>query len=401
MNKTSPLIKRIKRHVSGPVQYFFAVTPPGLEKLCKEEIEKLIPEAADINQTDGGVEFRGKLHSCYLANMYLRTANRILMRLTEFKSTNFRKLEKKLNDFPWELYLMKESIPYIHVTAKHSRLYHSSAISGRLIKSIEERKKNISFLSSTGTGTYPQNIFFRVIDDRITISLDSSGELLYKRGIKQHTGPAPLRETLAAAALIKSGYRGDVLLYDPMCGTGTFSIEAAMIAGNIPPGLNRNFAFESWPAFKPAQWAYLKKEASKDIKPWDSAPYIIAGDKDASMCTALEETLEKFGMNKIIKVLNTDFFNTSPDDIYKNTKLQNPGLIIINPPYGIRLGTEQESVKMFFKITERLLQFYAGWKFALFLPENWPLEKSGMAGDKLLIDHGGIKLILFTGKIKG
>lgn len=402
MINSSPLIKRIKRHITGPLHNFFIATLPGFENLCKKELESLQLDICAIKTREGGVEFTGKLKDCYFANMYLRTANRVLMRITEFNVTNFRKLEKKLKGIPWELYLKKDSIPRITVTTKHSRLFHGDAISDRIIKCINERKKSTIFYNNDNNNTKTQNIqniFIRLINDHITISLDSSGELLYKRGIKQHAGSAPIRETLAAAALLKTGYTGKKPLLDPMCGTGTFSIEAAMIAGNIPPGWYRQFAFESWPGFKPATWAYLKKQAENKIKKRHVHPQIVACDKDQKNCKALSNTLKKYNLDSSIKILNNNFFSINLNDIYEITKYKNPGIVVINPPYGIRLGAKKESRKLFIKITDRLSGYFPGWKFALFSPEKDLIEKCGLSGEKTIIDHGGIKLTLFTGII--
>ncbi len=405
MINSSPLIKRIKRHITGPLHNFFIVTLPGFEHLCKKELEALKLDISELKTTEGGVGFKGKLYDCYAVNLHLRTANRVLMRITEFNATNFRKLEKKIKEIPWELYLKDDSIPKITVAAKRSRLYHSDAVSERVTKSIEERRNSALLYNGNSSNIKAQknqdiqNIFFRLIDDHVTLSLDSSGELLYKRGIKHHPGTAPIRETLAAAALLKTGYTGDELLFDPMCGTGTFSIEAAMILRHIPPGWYRQFAFESWPGFKPAPWAHLKKQAEKGIKTSDDNPGILACDKDQKSCSALSGTLRKYNLDNTVKVLNDDFFSITPDKIYKYTGNKKPGLVIINPPYGIRLGSKKDSRKLFTKITGRLADLFKGWKFALFSPEKGLIDKCRLNGDQTVIDHGGIKLTLFTGVI--
>ena len=400
-----PLIKRIKRHVTGPLHKFFIVTLPGFENICKNELASLRSDISEIKVTEGGIEFTGKLYDCYFVNLHLRTANRILMRITEFGAQNFRKLDKKLKEIPWELYLKEDSIPEITVTARHSRLYHSEAISEHITKSIEARKKTTDFYNDKSSGISSlnahniQDIFIRLIDDHIIISLDTSGELLYKRGIKHHPGRAPIRETIAAAALLKAGYTGNEPLFDPMCGTGTFSIEAAMISGRIPPGWHRQFAFEAWPGFKTTQWAYLKKQAGKEFINNYNNPGIIACDKDQKSCISLSATLKEFNLDKTIQVLNADFFDITQDDIFKSTGYQKPGIVIINPPYGIRLGTKNNSRNIFTEITERLADFFPGWKFALFSPEKALIERCRLTGDKIIIDHGGIKLTLFTGTI--
>ncbi len=399
LNTKSPLLKRIKRHITGHIHVFFAATPPGFEELCKYELMRLPINKNGIKTLDGGVEFSGKLHDCYLANLHLRTATRILIRVARFNAPNFRRLEKNLSEIPWELYLMQNSMLKVSVTTRHSRLFHSNAISERVIHCINWRKNVTPFLMDENNNIGLQHIFIRSIEDHLTISLDSSGDLLYKRGIKNHTGKAPIRENLAAAALLKAGYTGEELLLDPMCGTGTFSIEAAMISRHIPPGWYREFSFQSLPGFRPAQWAYIKKQAGRLIRQANDRPIILACDKDLKMCDALSENLFKYDLNNTIRVMHTDFFDLTPADIYANTGLDRPGLIVINPPYGIRIGTRKESRELLMKILNRLVQYYGGWKFAIFSPEKRLFEHSKLKGDQTNIDHGGLKLFLFAGTI--
>lgn len=399
MNTESPLLRRIKRHVTGPVHLFFASTPPGFEELCKDELMKLPVDTDGIRVLEGGVEFRGKLTDCYLANLHLRTANRVLFRIAEFNASNFRKLEKHYMDMPWELYLKADSKPTVTVTARHSRIYHSDAIAERLLESINRRKKAVPFITDEDSAPVNQDVFIRSVDDHMTISLDSSGDNLYKRGIKQHTGKAPMRETIAAAALIRAGYNGEEIVFDPMCGTGTFSIEAAMMSRCIPPGWYRDFTFMSWPGFRPAQWAHIKKQAEKEIRPACDKKPILANDIDLKMCEALSGTIAEYGLETSIRVINDDFFKITPSDIYNYTGINRPGLIIVNPPYGIRLGTRKGGIELSSLILKQLEQHYKGWRFTLFSPEKRGFERTKLRGDKTIIDHGGLKLVLFTGVV--
>jgi putative N6-adenine-specific DNA methylase len=207
MSSESALFKRIKRHVIGREHTFFAATPPGFEPLCLQELLNLHPPVGNARLISGGVEFKGRLDDCYRANLCLHLPNRILMRISTFKSSNFRQLEKNVGDIPWELYLHPGSPVRVHVAARHCRLHHSGAISERVQKVIASRRlqikpdEKIQKIPPTG-----QNLFVRGAEDRFTVSIDSSGELLYKRGLKKHAGKAPLRETLAAAALRLAGY---------------------------------------------------------------------------------------------------------------------------------------------------------------------------------------------------
>ena len=190
----------------GRKRRFFAATAPGLEKVCRDELNAILPTEMSTLIVDGGVEFKGRLYDCYLANLYLHMANRILMRIDSFHAANFRQLEKNLIAVPWELFLMPSVKPRVHVASRHSRLYHKAAVAERIQASIAFHfSEDISSGKSAPASTDTQQIFVRISDNHFTLSIDSSGELLHKRGIKLHRASAPLRETLAAAAAATPG----------------------------------------------------------------------------------------------------------------------------------------------------------------------------------------------------
>lgn len=409
------LTKRIKRHVIGRVRDYFAATSPGLEKICFDELMSLPLSVRSAVVVPGGVEFKGRIQDCYLANLNLRTASRVLMRITVFKAESFKELEERLTDFPWELFLcpgalsdlgsdkdIENFLPSISVTTKHSRLYHKAAIGERFHKSISARlsqprwREDISFISESGNGAQScnQQLFVRAKDDRFTVSIDSSGEILYKRGIKRHPGSAPLRETVGAAALKLAGYDSRAPLIDPMCGSGTFSLEAAMLARNMPPGWFREFAFMAWPSFRPQRWAYIRREAEKEFVRVKK-PIIFASDNDPDACDILKRRIKKQGFSGVINVSYQDFFEFSPSEI-----TERPGLVVLNPPYGIRVGTPKESEDLFHAICHHLKKVYKGWKLALIVP-NKPLAKTVPFQLKAhSFYHGGLKLVLLTGRIE-
>ena len=391
---SNPLSKRIRRHVTGRIRDFFAVTTLGFEKPCFDELMSLPLSVRSGIIVSGGVEFRGKVHDCYLANLNLRTASRILMRIGCFKATNFTQVEKKLSDFPWELFLCPTVAPRISVAARHSRLYHKGAIAERFQASIiqrfsqMDRQEEISPSESCG-----QEIFVRVVDDRFTISIDSSGEILHKRGIKKHGGEAPIRETIAAAALKLSGYDGSTPLLDPMCGSGTFSIEAAMMATNTPPGCLREFAFMGWPSFAPQRWAYIKRESEKGLTRIRT-PLIFASDQDRAACDTLKKSVRENELDRVIRVASSDFFELPPSSL-----TDQKGLVVLNPPYGERLGTKREIRKLFNAIFKKLKHDYKDWKIALIAPDRQIAAKVPFELSAYPFNHGGAKRILLVGKI--
>lgn len=376
------LIKRIKRRITARPHTFFVIVSPGLEAVCLKEIKAILPDT-EPEIRDGGIEFTGMVRDCYTANLHLRTASRILMRIGDFKATGFAELEKKLDSIEWELYLQTRQPVSLSVTAKKSRLIHTEAISERVEKSIRSKTGEPS-KNQAETG-----IFIRVLDDRFYLSVDSSGDLLYKRGLKTGGGKAPVRETIAAGALMIAGYDGSVPLLDPMCGSGTFSLEAAMIAEKIPPGRFRTFAFETWPCFREGTWRDVLRNA-ETLQPENNPTPILASDIDAETCQNFENTVERTGFTNRISIDCNDFFTMKPP-------ISEPGLIIINPPYGLRLGKDTDNTKIFDRLITRFLSEYPGWKLAILSPFT-PSKKSSVKFQKYPVFHGGLKLFLVVVK---
>ena len=401
MDDLGNIEKRIKRHVLGKMRSFFVSTSPGIEQLCFDELLSLGLSMADAKLIKGGIEFRGRVHECYLANLKLRMANRILMRIETFRATNFRQLGKKLTVIPWELYLHKDAVYKINATSRHSRLFHRVAIADQFKESVAKRWSlaNHDLEKNQDISRFPQQIFVRAFNDRFTVSIDSSGDLLHKRGMKIHGGKAPIRETIAAAILTKAGYNGCEPLLDPMCGTGTFSLEGAMIANHIPAGWYRNFAFMGWPCFKSSRWKHIRRIAEKSILRMNE-PIIFASDKDQNICRKLEKVIHENNLSETISVFKKDFFDLLPSDIKGVAKTERNGLVAINPPYGRRLGSKENSGKMFVEICEKLKKDFKGWKIAIIATNRNLIKKVPfvVAADDFF--HGGLNLTLLTGKIR-
>ena len=276
LEKITAFEKRLKRQVIGKPHRFLAVVPLGFEQTFVCEILAILPDSGspagmthspsqtDIHVVgDGKVEFTAKLVEAWKIAAYSRIANRILMHIADFKAENFRELEKKADEIPWELFLDNKGTARvdIHVTCKHSRLYHSDAVAERLDK----------ILPAPST---PQNLFVTLVDDRCTLWLDLAGEELYKRGHERFVNDAPLKETIAAAMIFEAQsialspsnqshhiFTQDIpfraTLFDLMAGSGTFSLEAAYMANGFIPGICRDFALKHQPAFKEATWNFL------------------------------------------------------------------------------------------------------------------------------------------------
>jgi putative N6-adenine-specific DNA methylase len=335
----------------------------------------------------GGVAWRGRLPDLYRANLCLRTASRILMRVACFDADNFGQLERRLAAVPWELYLPSDAALQVMVTSHRSRLYHRDAVAQRVRAAIAARMPAAASADSDSG----QRVYVLIEQGRCTLSLDSSGPLLHRRNMKRHGGRAPLRETLAAGILLLAGYRPGQLLVDPLCGSGTFAIEAAMMAGNVPAGMARDFAFTRWPAFSAAAWNHIRSQAARTVLT-PSPLRIHASDRDALACQKLVQCLHANRLEASVQVRQADFFSLAPP------ATPEPGLVVINPPYGRRLGSNHQSTALLQQIAERLDAAWRGWRFAVLSPARmarmWPLPARMHA-----LTNGGLAVVLHIGQV--
>ncbi|MEJ2638592.1 MAG: hypothetical protein P8010_03360 [Desulfosarcinaceae bacterium] len=401
MDRSAAYQKRIKRHVTARSHTYFAVTTPGLEALCARELSRLSPAPAAIEPVSGGVAFQGQLTTCYLANLHLRTATRILMRLESFKATRFDHIHGRLSAFPWELFLFSDQSFDIHVSTRRSRLYHRAAVAERVRRALLERLGNHGVPGDGAQET--QRLYLRLDHDRATLSLDSSGEALYKRGYKTQGARAPLRETLAAATLIWAGYTPDRPLVDPLCGGGTFSLEAALMGLKIPPGIRRSFAFEGWPAFRRPHWNHLRQKTNEN-KPSAFRPQIFASDQDPAVCRALSAEVERNGLAGVFQIACRDFLTLTPDNLPQTqSTLEIPsrkGLVVLNPPYGVRLGRLSEARRSIAAMGRHLRAHWKGWRLAVILPGPGLSRHFGPGLTPRRLRHGGLELTLLVGQLR-
>ena len=351
------LEKRLKRQVIGKPHRFLAIAPLGFEQTLVAELKKLNIEVSSDNEGDlkdsantssftigdGKVEFTAKITEAWKTVAYSRIANRVLMHIADFKAENFRELEKKAADIPWELYL-NDATPQqvsIHVSCKHSRLYHSDAIAERLQKVIEGVNHR-----GSAPNTPRQNIFVTFIDDRCTIWLDLAGEELYRRGHERFVNEAPLKETIAAAmvfeAIEAAASSQSITLIDPMAGSGTFSLEAAYTANKLIPGICRDFALKHQPAFKEATWNFIVKQGQASSNtPIDRT---ITSDISKRAIEIIRHNVECCPLASIDSSGNTsaiapqlrDFFSYTAKEISDECGDASP-ILVLNPPYGKRL----------------------------------------------------------------
>ncbi len=380
------LEKRLKRQIIGKTHRFFAVVPLGFEQTLISEFKSIgIETASEPTDSaedfrivgDGKVEFTAKITEAWKAVAYSRIANRVLMHIADFKAENFRDFEKKASEIPWELYLTTNHQPLatIHVTCKHSRLYHSDAIAERLHKIIEgvsvplAPADTASATPSAGTPRnapsqnenriIQQNLYVNFLDDRCTIWLDLAGEELYKRGFERFVNDAPLKETITSAMLREALHflpSTSYCLLDLMAGSGTFSLEAACIANKIIPGTCRDFTLKHQPAFKEATWNFIMRSASQSEAATTIAK-IITSDISERAVSIIKHNIECSPLANISPVpiapQQKNFFSYTAKEIADACGDTSP-ILVLNPPYGKRL--DFDAPKLYTQIGQKLTE---------------------------------------------
>ncbi|MBU1340265.1 MAG: RNA methyltransferase [Proteobacteria bacterium] len=386
--------KRIKRRIIGREHDFFAVCSPGLKQVCHNEmLDSGFPEE-NLTVTSGGIEFKSKLADCIGFNLGLRSPLRILMRISRFKADSFETLEKKINAIDWILYLPQNCCLKFKVTTRKSRLYHSDAIAQRCEKMISNQLRGAGTIVLADQKKPDQTIYVLAEHNEFTISLDSTGTLLFKRGIKEKVTTAPLRENLAFAMLFWAGFSKEDILIDPMCGSGTFSLEGAMMKTDCPPGFFRSFAFETWPGFSRKAYDHLKKKTQEQILTI-SQKQIFASDIDDSAITCLEQNTSKHGFSDLIDVSKKDFFSIIPSMISPGEK----GVVMLNPPYGKRLEGKSDTQSFYREIGKKLAADFKGWRVGVILPLRECKSYLGLKLELKPIYHGGLDIFAGIGLI--
>lgn len=338
---------------------------PGLESCLNQECEFLglsvpitkitIRHAKNTVSHDepGGITITGSLMDVYNCNLHLRTASRVVVRLGEFSAVAFSELRKKASRLDWSSYISPGQPVNISVTCHKSRLYHSDAVAERVLGAINDHFSLSSKpISSNAKG---QIILVRLVNDLCTISIDSSGELLHKRGYRLETAKAPLRETLAAAMLLMAGWDNSTPLIDPFCGSGTLPIEAALIAARVPPGIARGFAFTKWPIFDEAGWQKTLQAARNGII--SDQPALFGYDRDLGAVRAAEANAARGGMKGRIIFAQQPISELRPKS--------ESGWLITNPPYGVRTNANRDLRDLYARFGTLLNNDFNNWKIGI------------------------------------
>ncbi len=373
---------------------YFAVCAPGVTPFTLTELQELLPEASPVSEA-GGVSFRGGPVELYKANLHLRTATRILARLGNFfRAETFEELELRSSRLPWERFLKPGQPVSLRVTCHKSRLYHSDAVARTILSGVEQRMRQPSLLEQEdeeSSENDSQLVVVRLLEDICTISIDSSGRPLYKRGYRQAVARAPLRETLAAALLLASGWDKRSPLLDPFCGSGTIPIEAALLAARIPPGLRRSFVFMTWADFDEKLWNSIHDETAEIPI---SMPVIKGSDRDAGAVAGALGNAERAGLSKWIEFRQAAVSAITPPEI--------PGWVVTNPPYGLRVSPGHDLRDLYAQFGNTLRKKYQGWQICVLCNDPVLLGQLGMEMDtSLRLVNGGVSVMVGRGIVPG
>ena len=325
----------------------------GLEAVLKREITDL---GYDITNVDNGkVSFTGDINACARGNMFLRTTERVLLKVASFKAETFDELFEKTKTISWEEFIPKDGKFWVaKANSVNSKLFSPSDIQSIMKKAMVERMKSvykIDWFEESGS-SYPLRV--TIMKDEVTISLDTSGESLHRRGYRKLTSKAPITETLAAALIMLTPWNKDRILVDPFCGSGTIPIEAALIGARIAPGIQREFLAETWNNIFPKDiWDKAREEADS-FKLTDVEMNIQAYDLDGEIIKAARQNARLAGVEHLIHFQQKELNELSSSKKY--------GFIITNPPYGERLE-EQENLPKLYKDIGNVFGALDAWSY--------------------------------------
>lgn len=383
-----PLVSAIGSRYAGamndvPDFEIFLVATPGLEA-------PLAAEALDLGWAPvvqpGGVTIRGGWHDVWRANLMLRGATRVLARVGSFRALHLAQLDKRGRKFPWAQVLRPDLPVKVETVCKASRIYHAGAATQRIERAIREE------LGAPVTADAGIVVKVRIEDDLVTVSLDTTGESLHKRGHKEAVAKAPMRETMAAMFLREMGFDGSQTVLDPMCGSGTFVIEAAEIAAGLAPGRSRSFAFENLAGFDASAW----QEMRDSVRAPTPGTRFFGSDRDAGAIRMSGQNAERAGVAEWCRFECLPVSDLQPPDAP-------PGIVIVNPPYGTRIGNKGPLFGLHAAMGEVFRERFRGWRIGIVTSEAGLAKATGLpleAGP--IVAHGGLKVRLWqTGPLPG
>lgn len=328
-----------------------------------------------IETVAGGVECRGSWSDVWRANVLLRIPDRVLVRVAEFRAMHPAQLDKRARKVDWAAWMPKGAKARVEAVTRKSKIYHAGAAKDRVAGAIK---------AALGDPQGPElRVFVRIFDDLCTVSLDTSGEALHKRGHKVAVGKAPMRETLAAAFLRACDYTGHEPVLDPMCGSGTFVIEAAEMAAGLVPGRARNFAFEELPSFNASRFA----EVPRTGKPQGR---FYGFDRDSGAVGNAAKNADRAGVGEVCHFSHGAISDLQPPD-------GPPGLVVVNPPYGARIGKRKLLFGLYGSFGKVMAERFSRWRVGMVTSDAGLAKATGLPlTQRMQVPHGGLQVTLWT-----
>ena len=361
-----------------PAQFeIFLAAAPGHETPLAEEARER--NFGKVRVVPGGVSLRGGWREVWRANLQLRGAGRVLARIATFRAAHLSELERRARAVAWSA-VLRPGVPFrVEATSSRSRIYHSGAAAEWVERAVS------AALGAAASAGAEVIIKVRIEDDTVTLAVDTSGEPLHKRGFKAEVAKAPLRETLAAMVLRQCGWCGNEPLLDPMCGSGTLPIEAAEIAAGLMPGRARHFAFEKLATFDADAFERLKQVRAPAIP----GVRIYGNDRDPGAIRMSRANAERAGVAQFMALEERDIAEILPP-------AGPPGLVVVNPPYGARIGEARHLAPLYRTLGTSLRRF-TGWRVGLLTSERSLAAATGLAfkPPPPPILHGGLRVGLY------
>jgi len=361
-----------------------AIVQPGLEPVLHDELGELGIASTTV---DGGVVFAASVGALYRIHWWGRIATRVWVRLGRFPAVTLDALAAGVRRQPWDRFVKRGQPLDVRVTAHGSRLRHRERVGRKVQLAVEDALRGPR-RPSKGPRPPVARILVRIVDDVVELSIDASGEALYRRGWRRDVGEAPIRENVAAAVLRMAGWDPSEPLVDPMCGSGTFPIEAATMALGVPAGKGRRFAFEAWPEHDREAWNRFRREPHRKA----IEPSTRGSDRDERVIRAARSNADRAGVGSKVRF-----------DVEPVASLERPpgsaGLVVCNPPWGERIKGVRAAWR---DLGRTLKRSFAGWRVALLVPRHQCLQDAGLTLPKVAqVRISGLRVSLCVGRIRG
>ena len=368
----------------------FASCLPGLEPLLLEELKRL--GVREPRPLAGGVAFAGEMAEVYRVNLWSGLASHVLLRIARFHVRHLPQLKTQTGRVEWGKYLRPGVPVAVNASCKRSKIYHSGAVEGRVTAAVAA---SLGATSDDDTQSPGANLRVRMFEDECSISLDTSGEPLHRRGWRLSTAKAPLREDLAHALILASGWDLCSPLLDPFMGSGTIPVEAAALAQGMPPGRGRRFGFEQCALFDEGAWK--KEQQAAEARRKENANVAVFGsDRDAGAVASAEANAARAGVSEGLTLVHAAI---SDAPILGDPASAGPrGAVVTNPPFGKRVGANKDLLPLYQTLGQRLVALPLGWRCAILAAERRLALRTGLPlKSAFLTSHGGLKVNAMVG----